>query len=139
MCTSQWELEGSWVDDEHLQDMGAVVSQGMMQWAALLEEQSRDFPDYPVVKTLLSSAGDTDSIPGWGTKIPHASQPKNQNTEQKQYCNKFNKEFKTSPHQKKKIFKKERSYLGWQLQILAGKENQPLFSVSEFKQPIKFT
>ena len=73
MCTSQWELEGSWVDDEHLQDMDVVVSQGMMQWAALLEEQSRDFPDYPVVKTLLSSAGDTDSIPGWGTKIPYST------------------------------------------------------------------
>ena len=35
-----------------------------------------------------------------------ASQPKNQNIKQKQYCKKFNKDFKNGPHQKKK--KKER-------------------------------
>ena len=35
-----------------------------------------------------------------GAKIPHASQPKNQNTKQKQYCNKFNKDFENGPHQK---------------------------------------
>ena len=32
-------------------------------------------------------------IPGWGTEIPHASWPKNQNIKQKQYVNKFNKYF----------------------------------------------
>ena len=32
-----------------------------------------DFPSGPVVKTLSSKAGDTGSIPGWGTKIPHTS------------------------------------------------------------------
>jgi len=31
-----------------------------------------DFPGGPVVKNLLCSAGDAGSIPGWGTKIPHA-------------------------------------------------------------------
>ena len=36
------------------------------------------------------------------SKIPHASQPKNQNIKRKQYCNKFNKDFKNDPHQKKK-------------------------------------
>ena len=30
-----------------------------------------DFPDDPVVKT--TTAGGTGSIPGWGTKIPHAT------------------------------------------------------------------
>ena len=30
----------------------------------------------PVVKNPPSSAGDTGLIPGWGTKIPHATQPK---------------------------------------------------------------
>ena len=38
-------------------------------------------------------------IPGEGAKIPHASQPKNQNMKQKQYCNKFNKDFKNGLHQ----------------------------------------
>ena len=33
----------------------------------------------PVLKTLLSNAGGVGSIPGRGTKIPHASSPKNQN------------------------------------------------------------
>ena len=32
--------------------------------------------------------------------IPHASRPKNQNVKQKQYCNKFNEDFKNGPHQK---------------------------------------
>ena len=32
----------------------------------------RDFSDGPVVKSLPGNAGDTDLIPGWGTKIPHA-------------------------------------------------------------------
>ena len=32
----------------------------------------RDIPGDPVVKSLPSNAGDTGSIPGQGTKIPHA-------------------------------------------------------------------
>jgi len=40
-------------------------------------------------------------IPGWVARIPHASWPKNQNIRQRQYCNKFNKDFKNDPHQKK--------------------------------------
>ena len=36
------------------------------------DNKSRDFPGGPVVKNLLSNAGDTGSIPGQGTKIPHA-------------------------------------------------------------------
>ena len=46
-------------------------------------------------------------ITGWGAKIPQASQPTNQNIKQKQYCNKFNKDFKNGPYQK--IFKKMKS------------------------------
>ena len=34
------------------------------------------FPGSPVVKTLPSYAGGACSIPGWGTKIPHASNQK---------------------------------------------------------------
>ena len=32
----------------------------------------RHFPGGPVVSNLPSNAGDVGSIPGWGTKIPHA-------------------------------------------------------------------
>ena len=32
----------------------------------------RDFPGGPVVKNLPCNAGDASSIPGRGTKIPHA-------------------------------------------------------------------
>ena len=59
-----------------------------------------DFPGGPVVKTSPSNAAGTDSIPGRGAKILHASKPKNQNIKQKQYCNKFNKDFKNGPYQK---------------------------------------
>ena len=38
-----------------------------------------DFPGGPVVKTSPSNAGGAGLIPGQGTKIPHASWPKNQN------------------------------------------------------------
>ena len=62
----------------------------------------RDLPGSPVVETSPSNAGGASSIPGWGAKIPHAWRPKNQNIKQKQYCNKFNKDFKNGPHQKKK-------------------------------------
>ena len=33
----------------------------------------RDFLGGPVVKTLPSDAGGLGLIPGWGTKIPHAT------------------------------------------------------------------
>ena len=39
------------------------------------------------------------SVPGQGAMISHASWPKNQNITQKQYCGKFNKNFKNGPHQ----------------------------------------
>ena len=66
----------------------------------------RDFPSGPVVGTSPSNSGGACSIPDRGTRIPHASQSRNQNTEQKQYCNKCNKDFKYGPHQKKKTLKK---------------------------------
>ena len=40
----------------------------------LKKKYFRDFPGGPVVKNLLSNAGDMGSILGWGTKIPHAIQ-----------------------------------------------------------------
>ena len=60
-----------------------------------------------MVKTSLPNAGGAGSVPGQGAKIPHASQPKDQNIKQKQYCNKFGEDFKNGPHQKKKKKKKE--------------------------------
>ena len=41
-----------------------------------LQKLLGDFCGGPVVKTSSSNAGSSGSIPGWGTKIPHASQPK---------------------------------------------------------------
>ena len=59
----------------------------------------RDFPGGPVVKTSPSNTGAVGSIPGWGVKISHASQGKKPNNK---YCNKFSKDFKNGPCQKKK-------------------------------------
>ena len=58
-----------------------------------------------MVKILPSNARGTGLIPGQRAKIPHASQPENQNIKQKEYCNKFNEDFKNGRH-KKKSFKK---------------------------------
>ena len=33
-----------------------------------------DFPGGPVVKNSPCNAGDSGLIPGWGTKVPHASE-----------------------------------------------------------------
>ena len=60
------------------------------------------FPGGPVVKTWPSNAGGAGPTPSWGAKISYALYPKKQNIRQRQYCNKFNKDFKISPHQKKK-------------------------------------
>ena len=38
------------------------------------------------------------SIPVRGAKMPHASQPKNENIKQKQYCKNSMKNFKNGPH-----------------------------------------
>ena len=37
-----------------------------------MKKPSWGFPGGPVVKNSLGNAGDLGSIPGWGTKIPHA-------------------------------------------------------------------
>ena len=57
-----------------------------------------------MVKILLFKAGGVGLIPGQGAKIPHACWPKNQNVNQKKYCNKFNKDFKNGSHPKKIFF-----------------------------------
>ena len=44
-----------------------------------------------MVKNLPSNAGGAGLIPGWGAKMPPAWWSKNR--KQKQYCNKFNKDF----------------------------------------------
>ena len=46
-----------------------------------------------MVKTSPSNAGDVGSILGRGAKITHALGLKNQNIKQKQYCEKFSKDF----------------------------------------------
>ena len=69
----------------------------------------RDFPGSPVFKTSPSNAGGVGLIPGQGAKIPHALGPKNQNIKQKQYCNKFNKDFKlVHTHTQKNTKKRKR-------------------------------
>ena len=41
-------------------------------WSSMKENQHQDFTGGPVVKNPPSNAGGGDSIPGLGTKIPHA-------------------------------------------------------------------
>ena len=55
-------------------------------------------------KTSHSNAGGAGLIPSQGA-IPHACRPKSQNIKQKQYYNKFNKDFKNGPYEKKNFLK----------------------------------
>ena len=57
-----------------------------------IKEKFGDLPGGPVANTSTFNTGGVGLIPGQGTKIPQASWPKN--IKQKQYCNKFNKDFK---------------------------------------------
>ena len=41
------------------------------------KQENGDLPGDPAVKTSSSNAGGVGSIPGQGTNIPHALQPKN--------------------------------------------------------------
>ena len=54
-----------------------------------------------VVKNPPSNAESVGLIPGEGAEIPYASRPKTQNIKEKQYRNKFNKDFENGPHKKK--------------------------------------
>ena len=58
-----------------------------------------------MVKTSPPVLGVQVSIPGQGTQISHMPWvQKSQNLKQKQSCNKFNKDFKNGPSQKKNFF-----------------------------------
>ena len=58
-----------------------------------------DFSGGPGIKILPSNARGASSIPGQGAQIPHALWSKSQAAKQKQYCEKFNKDFlKNGPH-----------------------------------------
>ena len=61
---------------------------------SLKKKKTWYFAGSPVVKALPSNARGTDSNPGQGAKIPHASWP----VKQDQHCNRFNKDFKNYPH-----------------------------------------
>ena len=66
-----------------------------------------------MVKTSPSIAGDSSLIPGQGIKIPHTSLPTNQNIKQKQHCNKFNKDFESDQHLKKKTKEQLNCHCGY--------------------------
>ena len=51
-----------------------------------------------MVETSPSRAGGASSIPGQGVRILYAQQPRSQDSEQRQYCNKFNVDFESGPH-----------------------------------------
>ena len=63
--------------------------------------------------------GNASSVPGWRAKIPHALWPKNLAIiKQKQYCNKFSKDFKNDPHQEKSKKKNTENMKIWLIYML---------------------
>ena len=56
-----------------------------------------------MIETFLSNGGCVGLIPGQGAKIPCGLQPKTQNIKtEAMLCNKFNKDLKHDPHERKK-------------------------------------
>ena len=68
----------------------------IIEYFSHLKQISQEYPGGPVVKTSPSKAGGSGLIPSQG----NASWPKIQNKKQKQYCNKFNEDFKKWPASK---------------------------------------
>ena len=88
------------------------VSSFKMLFFFFLSKCLRDFPGSPVVvNTLPFSSGDVSLI--LDQRIPQPQDQKAKSIKWKQYCNKFNKTFRNSPH-KKKILKKNE--LPWRSQ-----------------------
>ena len=77
----------------------------IIEYFSHLKQISQDYPGSPVVKTSPSKARGLGLTPSQG----NASWPKNQNIKQKQYCNKFNEDFKKWPTSKYKKKKKGNS------------------------------
>ena len=65
-----------------LKDWSNCYAESKLLRMRLEEGRLRDFPGGLVVKTLPSKAGGVGLIPSWEAKIPHTSQPKNQNLRQ---------------------------------------------------------
>ena len=89
---------------EHPSSIKEVWGQSWKRRASVFgsyERKAGDFPGGPVVKNPPSCIEGAGLIPGPGTKILHASWPKNHNITQKQFCNKFKKDLKNGPNIKK--------------------------------------
>jgi len=87
------KLQKNCIDDEKHRSKLFLVH---LRWS-IKKRLNGGSPGRLVVKTLPPNAGHLGLIPGQGVKIPHASQGTGQIIKQKQYCNKFNKDFKNSP------------------------------------------
>ena len=93
-----------------------------------------------MISSLASNARGVGSIPGpTGAKILYALWPKPQNIKQKQYCNKFNEDFKKGSSLKKNSLKKKSTFpsaeLGWLPASSQGRpdgssEEHPLMSTA---------
>ena len=64
------------------------------------------------LRLCTSNSRAVDSIPGQKAKIPHASRPRNQNIKQKQYCNKFDKDFTKKMNETQLLFSGAEHLLG---------------------------
>ena len=53
----------------------ATCGNGHTDTDVLKNKELQGFPGGPVIKNSHSNTGDLSSIPGWGTKIPHAGGP----------------------------------------------------------------
>ena len=81
-------------------------------WEVVAERFGKDFPVGQRVKTSPSSVG------GAGAKSAEAWRPKFWNMKQKQFCNKFNKDFNNGPHTHKKNLKKKKYEISWVTKVL---------------------
>ena len=101
--TQEEKVLGASISSEGIQGhVFASVNKSRVARCYQREKKQGDFPGGPVVKTSPSNAKRVwvRSLVGeLRSHMPHGQ--KNQNIKQKQYCNKFNKDFKNCLHKKK--------------------------------------
>ena len=67
------DVDSEWTSSPHPWDIGGNRDKMKRGLCNAIKSQWSDFPGGPVAKNLPSNAGDAGSIPGQGTKIPHAT------------------------------------------------------------------
>ena len=109
-----WRRKELWGHDSCLETCDELSCERGSRFILMFLHKTKLKPkgrNYRVIKSGSKKVKGTSLAVQWlGLHLPMQG-PKKQNTKQKQYCNKFNKDFKNGPHQKKNLKKREKDLI----------------------------